>query len=38
MMVRLYELESNYNLTDVKATIEFGKINGKNIGTVWVLF
>lgn len=33
MMVRLYELESNYNLTDVKATIEFGKINGKNIGT-----
>ena len=34
MMVRLYELESNYNLTDVKATIEFGKINGKNIGTV----
>lgn len=33
MLVRLYELESNYNLTDVKATIEFGKINGKNIGT-----
>ena len=34
MMIRLYELESNYNLTDVKAAIEFGKVNGKNIGKV----
>lgn len=32
MMVRLYELESNYNLTNVKIAIKDGRVNGKKIG------
>ena len=32
MMIKLYEIESNYNLTNINATLNTGTVKGKRIG------